>query len=152
MMKRYFLFLLVLPLVTLSCDEQKTPFELNLEEINNYIEENNLDMIEDPTGLYYSIEVEGTGGNPTSSANVEVKYTGYFTDGTIFDQTPGDNTREFNLQRTIAAWQIGIPKMKKGGKAKIIAPSSLGYGFFGSGSVPPNAVLVFDIELVNFQN
>lgn len=152
MMKHYFWILLVLPLLSLSCEEQKTYYEQNIEEINQYIDDNNLDMIEDPTGLFYSIEVEGTGDNPSPTANVEVRYKGYFTNGTVFDQTPGDNTREFNLTGTIAAWQIGIPKMKKGGKAKLIAPSTLGYGYYGSTNVPPNSVLVFDVELVNFIN
>jgi FKBP-type peptidyl-prolyl cis-trans isomerase FkpA len=151
-MKRYLFILAVLPLMTWSCDEQLTPQQRNRQEIVDYLNDNNLDAIEDPSGLFYIIEEEGSGGSPSFTANVEVRYKGYYTDGTIFDQTTGDNTREFNLQEVITGWRIGIPKMKKGGKAMFFVPSNLGYGFFGSGGVPPNAVLIFEVELVNFAN
>lgn len=151
-MKRYLLILAVLPLLTWSCDEQLTPQQQNRQEIVDYLNENNLDAIEDPTGLFYIIEEEGSGDSPSFTANVEVRYKGYFTNGNVFDQTTGDNTREFNLQEVITGWRIGVPKMKKGGKAMFFIPASLGYGFFGSGGIPPNAVLIFEIELVNFSN
>ncbi|HKK75042.1 MAG TPA: FKBP-type peptidyl-prolyl cis-trans isomerase [Saprospiraceae bacterium] len=151
-MKRYLFILAALPLLTWSCEEQLTISQRNRQEIMEYLDENNLDAIEDQTGLFYIIEEEGSGDSPVGNANVEVRYKGYFIDGTIFDQTPGENTREFNLQQVITGWRIGIPKMKKGGKAMLIVPSNLGYGFYGSNGVPPNAVLIFEIELVNFVN
>lgn len=151
-MKRYLLILAVLPLLTWSCEEQLTIAQRNRQEIVEYLSENNLNAVEDPSGLFYIIEEEGAGTSPSPRAKVEVRYKGYFTDGNVFDQTSGNNTREFNLQQVIAGWRIGLPKMKKGGKAKLLVPSNLGYGFYGSGGVPPNAVLIFDIELVNFAN
>lgn len=151
-MKYYLFILAALPLLTWSCEEQKTPTQRNRDEIIAYLNENNLEATEDPSGLFYIIEEEGSGGSPSPVANVEVRYKGYFTDGNVFDETPGNNTREFGLQQTITGWRIGIPKMKKGGKAMFFVPANLGYGFFGSGGIPPNAVLIFEIELVNFAN
>jgi len=151
-MKRYYFIIAALSLLTLGCEEQLTISEQNRKEIVDYLNANNLDATEDVSGLFYLIEEEGSGGSPNPSSSVEVRYKGYFTNGTIFDQTTGDNTREIELANTIIGWRIGIPKMQKNGKAKFFIPSSLGYGYFGSGSVPPNAVLVFEVELVNFAN
>ena len=146
------LFLLMTLLVfTASCDDQQTAAERDLETILRYIEDNNLDAEEHPTGLYYIIDEPGTGDNfPSANARVEVKYKGYFTDGRVFDESPGENTVEFSLGQVITGWRIGIPLLKKGGKGTFIVPSALGYGFFGSGPVPPSTVIIFDVELVNF--
>lgn len=67
----------------------------------------------------------------------------------IFDQTTGSPV-SFPLQNLIEGWQEGIPKLKKGGKGTFFIPSALGYGPYGSGDIPANAPLIFEIELVNF--
>lgn len=151
-MKRYLFLLAAFPMLIWSCEEQKTIAQQNRDEIVSYLSDNNLEAIEDPSGLFYIIEQEGSGDSPSPNASVEVRYKGYFPNGTVFDETPGNNTREFNLRETITAWRVGIPKMKKGGEAMFLVPSNLGYGFFGSGGIPPNQVLIFEIELVNFVN
>ena len=150
-MKRLLLFLVLISGLTLSCEEQLTQSERDLNTIREYIEDNNLNALEHSSGLYYFFTQDGTGSEmPSPIATVEVKYKGYFTDGEIFDQSPGENTVELSLPNTILAWRIGIPLMTKGSKATFIVPSGLGYGFFGSGPVPPNTVILFDVELVNF--
>jgi len=133
-----------------SC--KKDYAELNQTEIQEYIMNNNLTTTETASGLHYVITSEGTGVNPTKRDNVTVRYTGYYTDGTIFDGTQGTSTTQFNLQQVIAGWTEGIQYIKEGGSATLIIPSALAYGDKGNGSVPGGSVLVFDVELVCINN
>jgi peptidyl-prolyl cis-trans isomerase A (cyclophilin A) len=105
------------------------------------------------SGLEY-IEVEaGTGAQAATGKTVAVHYTGKFPDGKVFDSSVARNEPiEFVLGRgnVIKGWDEGIALMKVGGKAQLIIPPDLGYGERGAGGViPPNATLVFDVELVN---
>jgi len=69
------------------------------------------------------------------------------TDGTVFDAN--DNI-DFLLRNVIRGWQVGIRAMSKGSSATLIIPPSAGYGSTGQGSIPPNAVLIFDVDLLDF--
>jgi FKBP-type peptidyl-prolyl cis-trans isomerase FkpA len=129
-------------------DDQDTQ-DRNL--ILRHLEENNISATEHPSGIFYTITTEGTGNNPTLNNTVTVKYKGFLLNGNVFDQTSGSQTATFPLQNLITGWQIGIPLLKKGGKGTFWIPSSLGYGNVGLQGIPPNSVLVFDIELVDFQ-
>lgn len=120
---------------------------LNREEIEKFIGDNNLSASSTASGLYYVIDEEGNGVRPNSTSNVNVKYKGYFTNGNVFDQNTAGIT--FNLQSVISGWTEGIPLFKEGGKGMLLIPSKLGYGDRTVGSIPPNSVLIFDIELVN---
>ena len=117
--------------------------------IQEYIKKNNLTAIKHESGLYYVIKTEGTGPNPTLASKVTVHYKGYLTNGTQFDGTTA-NPISFQLSGLITGWQIGIPLIKKGGDIKLILPSVLAYGARGSGSIGPNEVLIFDIQLISF--
>ena len=104
------------------------------------------------SGLEY-IEVEaGTGAQAVAGKVVRVHYTGKFPDGKVFDSSiPRGEPIEFPLGagRVIKGWDEGIALMKVGGKAQLVIPPHLGYGERGAGGViPPNATLVFDVELV----
>ena len=123
--------------------------ELDDQLIQGYLFANNLNATKDPSGLYYIITVDGTGVSPTLASTVEVKYSGYLLDETIFDQTASGKTFSSSLSGLIKGWQIGIPLIKKGGKATLFIPSALGYGSQAAGIIPANSVLVFDIELIN---
>jgi peptidyl-prolyl cis-trans isomerase A (cyclophilin A) len=107
------------------------------------------------SGLMYIIEKEGTGPNPQKGQTVSVHYAGYLTDGKKFDSSFDRNEPiEFPLGmgNVIQGWDEGIALLKKGGKAKLIIPSQLAYGERGAGGViPPNATLVFDVELVDIK-
>lgn len=130
-----------------SCEKQT---EKDRELILQYIEDNNLDATETDDGLFYVIEVEGGGASPNLNDEVEVHYEGFLLDGTKFDSSIDRNqTATFPLLGVIQGWQLGLPFLKEGGRGKLLIPSYLGYGRQGSssGSVPPNSVMVFDIQL-----
>ena len=147
-------FSALLLLVLFSCkDETLSPEEQYQEDIRiikQYLSDNNLTADSTASGLYYIITKEGSGGHPNLQSTVTVKYKGYLTDGTVFDQTNGSETVKFLLSELIPGWQLGIPLLQRGGEGTFFLPSYLGYGTSGSGSIPPNSVLIFDIALVNF--
>lgn len=120
----------------------------NEAEILAYIEANDLDAIETPSGLYYVIEEEGTGDQPTAISNVKVAYKGYFTNNQVFDESP-ETGITFNLQEVIRGWTEGIQVFKEGGKGKLLIPSRLAYGNRGTRFIPGGKVLVFDIHLID---
>ncbi len=125
-------------------------FKQDVKEIETYLDDNNLSAQVTTTGLHYIIEEAGTGGSPSISDKVTVRYKGYLLDGAVFDETTGTATASFDLGGLIQGWKEGIPLLQKGGKGKFFLPSKLAYGRSGSGSIPANTPIAFDIELVNF--
>lgn len=107
-----------------------------------------------PSGLEY-IEIEaGSGVQAAAGKTVRVHYTGKFQDGRVFDSSVSRGEPiEFVLGtgRVIKGWDEGIALMKVGGKAQLVIPPQLAYGERGAGGgvIPPNATLVFDVELVS---
>ena len=131
-----------------ACKKDDKVHEQNIEEIKQYIADNNLSgAIETSSGLHYIITKEGNGNHPDINSTVKVSYTGYLTNNTIFDANPNS---EFPLANVIEGWQEGIPKLSKGGEGILLIPSRLGYGSKGSGSIPGNAVLIFEVDLIDF--
>lgn len=115
--------------------------------IQEYIAANNLTAIKDNSGFYYVIDQQGNGASCNTNSDVRVAYTGYYLDGVIFDGSDQQGIT-FNLGGVIEGWRLGIPYFKEGGTGQLLIPSALGYGPGGSGSIPGNTVLVFDIELI----
>ena len=118
--------------------------------ITSYATANSINATAHSSGVYYEILTPGSGATPNSNSNVTVKYIGKRLDGTIFDDksiTPAT----FRLGDVILGWQSGLPLIQKGGKIKLIIPSSLGYGCKGFGTVPSNTILFFEIELIDVQ-
>jgi len=104
------------------------------------------------TGLKYEDLVEGEGKVAEANQKVSVHYTGWLTDGTKFDSSL-DRNDPFSFPlgggRVIRGWDEGVQGMKVGGKRKLTIPPQLGYGSAGAGGViPPNATLVFEVELL----
>jgi FKBP-type peptidyl-prolyl cis-trans isomerase len=105
------------------------------------------------SGLEYIETVAGTGAQAAAGKTVSVHYTGKLTNGKVFDSSLTRGTPiEFKLGagRVIKGWDEGIALMKVGGKATLTIPPQLGYGERGAGGViPPNATLIFEVELVS---
>ena len=108
------------------------------------------------TGLKFIDTTVGTGETPTPGQTLVVHYTGWFTDGgTKFDSSLDRGTPfEFVLGAggVIAGWEEGLASMKVGGKRRLLIPPELAYGEAGRGSIPPNAQLTFDVELVEVKD
>ncbi|SRR4030042_6115073 len=106
-------------------------------------------------GLKIEDEISGTGVEATAGKNVTVHYTGTLTDGTKFDSSLDRGvpfTFKLGSGEVIAGWDQGVAGMKVGGKRKLTIPPSLGYGAGGAGNViPPNATLIFEIELLKVE-
>jgi FKBP-type peptidyl-prolyl cis-trans isomerase FkpA len=102
------------------------------------------------SGLVYLALKEGAGASPKDTDTVRVHYRGTFPDGREFDSSLArGQPAEFPLNRVIKCWTEGVQKMKVGGKAKLTCPPALAYGERGAGgSIPPNATLHFEIELL----
>ncbi len=111
-----------------------------------------MDTITTSSGLQYADIVVGTGAMPTQGSRVTVHYTGALENGKKFDSSV-DRGEPFvftiGIGQVIAGWDEGVMSMKVGGKRRLIIPSKLGYGTRGAGGViPPNATLIFDVELL----
>ncbi len=105
-----------------------------------------------PSGLKYVDQTVGTGDVAVAGKNVSVHYTGWLENGKKFDSSV-DRGQPFSFPlgagRVIKGWDEGVQGMKVGGKRKLTIPSDLGYGSRGAGGViPPNATLIFDVELL----
>lgn len=105
------------------------------------------------TGLVIQDESMGTGAIAQPGTYVTVNYTGRFEDGAVFDSSVGREPFSFMLGagEVIEGWEQGVVGMQVGGKRLLIVPPALGYGPAGFGPIPPNATLVFEVELLSVQ-
>jgi peptidylprolyl isomerase len=104
------------------------------------------------SGLQYAVLAPGTGAQPQQGQTVSVHYTGWLTDGAKFDSSR-DRNQPFQfplgMGRVIKGWDEGVAAMKIGEKRTLVIPPDLGYGSRGAGGIiPPNATLVFNVELL----
>jgi FKBP-type peptidyl-prolyl cis-trans isomerase FkpA len=140
-------FVLVFSVLFVAACESGDPYEKEKVAIEKYKQEHNITAEPLPSGLYYIETKTGTGASPVYASKVKVKYTGMFTDGSVFDS--GTFTFSFGMGQVIAGWDEGIGYMKEGGKATLIVPSDLAYGPDGYGSIPGYTPLVFTVELID---
>ena len=143
---------------------------IDTEILDEFLAENNIDAQQTESGLRYVITKEGTGEKPEAGQIVNVNYAGRLLDGTYFDTSVESVARENGIfsenrpggysplsfqigqGRVIKGWDEGIALLKKGSKATLYIPSSLGYGGRSSGPIiKPNSILVFDVELVDIE-
>jgi FKBP-type peptidyl-prolyl cis-trans isomerase FkpA len=141
--------LIALSLFATSCAKNRAEEQAATDEkiIQDYITANDLEAVATGSGLYYVRTEVGTGASCNQFSTVTVAYKGFLTDGTVFDESPEEGI-SFGLQSVIQGWTEGIPYFKEGGKGILLIPSALGYGNKSVGTIPKNAVLIFEIELI----
>ncbi len=109
-------------------------------------------MTKTASGLYYKDLTVGTGATAAAGYTARVTYTGWLTNGAKFDSSEGRTPAYFefliNKPEVIKGWDEGVQGMKVGGKRQLVIPPELGYGTSGSGSIPGNAILIFEIVLL----
>jgi FKBP-type peptidyl-prolyl cis-trans isomerase FkpA len=135
---------LLLPIALISCSSPPP----DQAESKAYLEKaaSEPGAVRTPSGLVYRELRAGTGTSPLATDTVKVNYKGTLINGKKFDSA--DNVK-FPLNQVIPCWTEGVQKMKVGGKAELVCPSSIGYGDQGSPpEIPGGATLVFEIELL----
>ena len=159
-MKKIFLAFCLFAFVA-GCKEEEVvlsdaaQLEKDVAIIDKWLADNSITALTDPSGLRYIITTAGTGTKPALTNSVVVKYSGKFlNDGvtpTKSVEFDGSTTAvTFKLSTLIVGWKIGFQLLPKGSKATLYIPSGLAYGKNGAGSsIPPNANLFFDVELID---
>jgi FKBP-type peptidyl-prolyl cis-trans isomerase FkpA len=136
--------------IKIKDEENEAPIDYvakNEQEIVDYIAKNKLEAKKSNSGLYYVITDPGTGTQPTASSNVTVAYKGYFTNGSVFDESDAAGI-SFGLNEVIKGWTEGIPLLKTGGSGILLVPAHLGYGNSDYSSIPGGSTLIFDVKLI----
>ena len=129
------------------------------QAIKQYLDSVGIDATLHSRGFYYKIDDGGTGDNPVACSEIKVGYTGWMTNGQIFDQQTSYETELVNL---IDGWLQGVPLIKKGGRIWLYIPPSLGYGSQSVTTsmkdsnnhyitIPASSILIFDIHLLDVQ-
>lgn len=120
------------------------------QSADDYILENNLETRLLDDGVHIITNEAGNGIKPPNNdSRVFVNYTGMLTDSTVFDS--GTNSYFF-IRQLIRGWQVGLREMSVGEKATLIIPASAGYGSSGSGTIPGGATLIFELEMIKFDD
>ena len=152
MKRNVLLAFLVAPLLFAACGKTNTecvPATVASEKaaMVAYCTANNIMYTEHASGILYEVMAPGLSTQPTLANTVAVVYTGKLLNGNQFDASA--NPVRLALSGVIKGWQIGIPLIKKGGRIKLVIPSSLAYGCNGSGSIPANSPLYFEVSLTD---
>ncbi len=104
-------------------------------------------------GMYYEILNAGSSTTPKQTSIIYCTYKGTLLNGTVFDEQSNAGRTGFQLNGLIEGWKIALPYIGKGGRIRMVIPSSLGYGCKGGGdAIPPNSPLFFDLTIVEFYN
>ena len=140
---------------TASAQDQAAKDEQILKD---YFAKNHIKATRTASGLYYTISKKGTGDNAKPGQQLGMNYLGKFLDGTKFDgnvdenysPVPGRRVLTFTLGTggVISGWDEGMQLLNKGARATLYLPSALGYGSGGNGRIPPNSVLMFNVEVL----
>ncbi len=133
-------------------EKRKTEGDENIKKSEKFLEENKAkDGVKvTASGLQYKVVTEGSGAKPKDTDTVEVHYKGTLIDGTEFDSSYKRNqTAKFPVRGVIPGWTEGLQMMQKGSKYQFVIPPALAYGERGRPSIPPNSVLIFEVELID---
>ena len=130
-----------------------TQDEIDENIILNFLIDSLWDFQRSPSGIYYQIEKAGEGEHPTPQSTVTTQYRGTFLNGKEFDSSYRKGAPlMISVNRVIKGWQEALQMLKPGGRGVFIIPSKLAYGQEGfQGLIGPNAVLIFEVELIKFR-
>lgn len=156
-MKRIFAVLLVAASFA-ACSKDKCNYDpcavvapaSEIASVQAYLSSNSITATQHCSGIFYAVDAQGNGKQPTGCSTVSVNYEGKLTNGTVFDKTTG-TPANFGLDGLITGFRNGALQIKNGGKVRVYIPPSLGYGSRATGSIPANSILIFTIELVDVQ-
>ena len=157
---RFLIFLVIISIF--SCTDEnivvtrtkQEQYNLDLERIQGYLNENNLEGFESlDNGLHYKILEEGNSSFPKNGDTLDVEYVGQLLNGLEFDRSYTNQPFEFILgsNEVIQGWELGVPLIDEEGTILLIIPSGLAYGTTTSGSIPENSVLIFRIKLLDIR-
>ena len=146
---KHFLFLFI-ALLFVGCktysEEDKSKFD---QKIKKYIAKSKTKFQRSESGLYYHIENLGEGEFIKFNDEVSFTYTGKFLSGKTFDGMHKRTPITFEVSKLIEGWKEAFLYLKKGGKATLIIPPTLGYGDNNLPDIPPNSILVFEVEVID---
>lgn len=128
---------------------QPRTLEQDMPAMTKFAADSSINTTQDASGLLYEIIDQGTGAVPTAGSRIVAKYTGRNLKGELFDS--GQFPQPYPLSTLIQGWQIGIPKIRVGGKIKLIIPSSLAYGCYTNDARVLNQPLYFHVELISVE-
>lgn len=131
--------------------DYKAQYTADTIAIRNFVKTNNIPAVKDSaTGIFYQIIAPGAGSvSYLSTTVITANYVGKLLNGTTFDSTTVANPMIQYLGNLIPGFQFGVMKIQKGGKIRVFSPSGYGYGNQQLGTIPPNSVLDFTIDLVD---
>ncbi len=154
-MKRY-LLLFCMVIAGLAACKKSEKFDAEAQaklddaQIVKYLSDSSIVATKDESGLYYQIITPGSASKPTVSNGIYITYEGKLMSTSAVFDTKTSPYYFASMTGLIQGWQIGVPKIGKGGRIKLFIPSGLAYKNEASGGVPANSVLIFDITLVDF--
>lgn len=149
-MKKTLFLIGLISLLVASCktysEEEVQSFD---KTIQKFVMRSGLNYEKSESGLYYLIEKEGEGEFIKFTDEVSFRYTGKLLSGKTFDGRYKRTPITFEVSKLIEGWKEGMMYLKKGGKAKLIVPPTLGYGDNQLPDIPANSILYFEIEIVD---
>ncbi len=147
--------MLVFSVSALSCTtenifDENEQLAIDRQLILDYIAENNINVVQiENTGIYYSISQQGSGPTAEFASSVFTDYRGYLLDSTEFDSSAERGVFSFVIGAggVIQGWERGFQEFNKGTSATLFVPSKFGYASRRQGTIPPNSVLIFDVDV-----
>ncbi len=154
---KYLSVFLCLALV-LSCDtdnvfSEEEQLRNDVSLIEQFIADNNINAFSFENGIHIAVQTQGSGNSPRFGDSVICHYRGYLLDGTEFDSSEGRGPFDFVLGRgdVIRGWDLAFQEINKGTVATFYIPSGLAYGNTRRPGIPPNSVLIFDVNLLDIR-
>lgn len=130
--------------------QNKAP-DSEIATLQSYLTSNGIVATQHCSGLFYVVDEQGPGKKPTACKTISINYEGKLTNGTVFDKTQPGSPATFNISQLITGFKNGLPLLRTGGKMRLYVPPSLGYGSRQAGSIPPNSIIIFTVELLSIQ-